>query len=154
MKFKHILIVVLAAGLIVASCKKEQPVKPDDQTTTQPVINYEMLRITKPYWTIYKFVLGGIDYWSIPGIIDACNKDNTYRFYKDSVLTTYENDNVCTGSTDSSRTNWKFLNNNKKIEATLLGTTDTADILLLTDSTMDLSIDYNGQPAKIYFKKK
>lgn len=146
--------VTAVTGLLMVSCKKETPEKPDDKTTNTPVINYEMLRISKPNWIIYKFELGGFDYWSIPGVIDACNKDNTYHFYTDSTLTTYENDNVCTGSTDSTRSTWQFLDNNKKIEATLLGITDTADILLLTDSTMNLSFDYNEQPAKVYFKKK
>ncbi len=144
-------------GLIVFlifSCKKSKdtvtPVVPE---TVIPV-DYEMIRICKPEWLIYKVDVGGTDFWQIPGIFQTCMKDDTYRFYRDSVLTTFENKNICTGNSDSIHSRWNFMDGRKKIEGIFLGNRDTADVVKLTDSTMQLYVNYMGNDANIFFKKK
>lgn len=140
--------------VLSAACKKEKKGPDNPPPDNTPKISERMMNITANEWIIYKFVLGGTDFWLVPGVIDACNKDNTYRFYRDSVLTTYENTNICSGNTDSTRSNWEFVDNEKKVMATIFNITDTADILLLNTTNMNLSFDYGGQPGTVYFKKK
>jgi len=113
-----------------------------------------MKRLTQWKWLIYKVEVGGVDFWKLPGVIESCTKDNTYKFYKDSVLTQYENTEVCSGAPDSTRSEWQFLDGRKKIMATLFGLSDTANVVSLGDSTMQLGINYQGSDALIYFKKK
>jgi hypothetical protein len=145
--------ILAAIGLFFFSCEKESSdqLTPANNTTA---VDYEMLHITKPEWLIYKVDAGGTDVWQLPGIISTCSKDDTYRFYKDSILTTFENKNICSGGTDSSRSRWQFIDGRKKVTATLLGTSDTATILELTDSTMRLFVNYMGTDATVFFKKK
>lgn len=150
---------LLAVGLLFltyAACKKENNVQPLPGTNVTPIVpvDHEMIRITRSEWLIYKVDANGTDVWQIPGIIETCTKDDTYRFYKDSILTSYENSNICSGRADSTRSNWQFIDGRKKLSATLLGGNDTADIVLLTDTTMNLLLNYNGTDATIFFKKK
>jgi hypothetical protein len=136
------------------SCKKEKTnVAPGKEPIVEAPVDIEMLRICKPNWLIYKVMVGSTDFWPIPGIFETCMKDDTYKFYKDSVLTTFENKMICSGNSDSSHSSWNFVDGRKKIAASFFGTTDTADIVLLTDSTMQLFVNYNGTDATIHFKK-
>ena len=41
----------------------------------------------------------------------------------------------------------------KKLIGSVLGINDTATILDLQDATMNLLVDYNGNPVTVYFKK-
>ena len=153
-----VLLVIVVILIGIGACKKEKPpvaeekVKPADTIPILP--DYEMMHITKPLWIIYKLESGGVNIWSIPGIIDNCLKDDTYRFTKDSVLTDYENKVHCAGTTDSTKSKWQFIDNRKRVLADLFGMSDTADIKSLTDTTMQLFINYSGQDADVYFKKK
>ena len=112
-----------------------------------------MKRITSHDWIMYKVTLGGLNMWDA-GVIQSCQKDDSYKFYKDSVLMTYENANVCSGNSDSTESSWQFFDGRKKLVGTILGSTDTADILLLDDLNLNVQVDYSGSPAVIYFKKK
>lgn len=148
MKKEWLAIVLL---LFVFSCKKKD--KGDDGPGT-PAQDIEMQRITRWKWLVYKVDVGGVDFWKLPGVIESCTKDNTYRFYRDSVLTQFENSEVCSGATDSSQSEWRFIDGRKKVMATLFGLSDTANVVSLGDSTMQLGINYQGSDAVIYFKKK
>lgn len=146
---KELLAIILL--LLVFSCKKKE--KGDDGPAT-PAQDIEMKRITQWKWLVYKVEVGGVDFWKLPGVIESCTKDNTYKFYKDSVLIQYENSEICSGADDSSRSEWQFIDGRKKLMATLFGMSDTANIVSLGDSTMQLGINYQGNDALIYFKKK
>lgn len=146
---KELLAIILL--LCVFACKKKG--KGDDGPSA-PAQDIEMQRITRWKWLVYKVEVGGVDFWKLPGVIESCVKDNTYKFYKDSILTQYENSEICSGAPDSSRSDWQFMDGRKKVAATLLGLSDTADVISLEDSTMQLKINYQGSDALIYFKKK
>jgi len=49
--------------------------------------------------------------------------------------------------------NWSFYDGRKKLIGSVLGINDTATILDLQDATMNLLVDYNGNPVTVYFKK-
>jgi hypothetical protein len=85
-------------------------------------------------------------------MIEDCQKDDTYRFYRDSTLMVYDNTDKCSGGTDSTDSEWQFFDGRKKLIGTILGTTDTANVLVLDPSSMILGIDFDGSPLKVYFK--
>jgi len=148
---KKLLFLSLLAFLAFEACKKK-----DDPVVEPPksTADVEMNRITKHQWTIYQLTVGGTDLWNFPGAFPSCQKDDSYRFYRDSTLMQYENSNVCSGNPDSTATSWRFYEGRKKIIGTILGLTDTVGVVSLEDSLMQLSVDYQGNPALIYFKKK
>lgn len=136
----------------IASCKKEkeEPEKKEDPKQE----DLEMKRITKHQWIVYRVEVGGTDFWNFPGAFQTCQKDDSYRFYKDSTLMQYENTTFCSGGKDSTASSWQFYDGRKKLIGTLLGITDTVGIISLEDTTMQLLADYQGNPATIFFKKK
>lgn len=145
---KLVLFVVLSTALF--ACKKKTE---DSVNNPAPAPeDLEMKRITSHDWIMYKVTLGGLNMWDA-GVIQSCQKDDSYKFYKDSVLMTYENANVCSGNSDSTESSWQFFDGRKKLVGTILGSTDTADILLLDDLNLNVQVDYSGSPAVIYFKK-
>jgi hypothetical protein len=95
--------------------------------------------------------MNNINVWDFA--LQPCQKDNTYRFYKDSTLMLYENADICSGEPDSSSSYWYFYDGNKKLIGNIVGTNDTAGIVTLTATELKLSINYSGNPAIIYFKK-
>lgn len=107
--------------------------------------------ISKHDWTIYRLDMNGMNVFGL--VIPACQQDDSYRFYKDSIMSQYDNSNKCVGNSDSTLSQWQFYNGTKSIIATVFGTTDTAQIESITDTELKLSLDYNGNPAIIYFKK-
>lgn len=129
-------------------CKKETEAPPGPPAVK---VDREMNLITASEWIIYKAEVSGINVWDL--LIEACQKDDTYRFYADSTLTTYENTTVCSGNADSTQSFWSFYDGRKKLIGTVLGLSDTAEILTLTETDMKLNVDYDGSPALIYFRK-
>jgi hypothetical protein len=149
---KHLFLYTVAACAFLMACKKEkEEVKEEEKPATEDL---DMKRISAHQWIIYKLEAGGTDLWGFPGIIETCMKDDSYRFYKDSTLMQYENAKVCSGGKDSAANRWQFYDNKKKLIGTMLGITDTVDVISLQDTTMQFSLDYQGTPALIYFKKK
>src|SRR5690606_17902825 len=112
--------------LIFSACEK----KTDGPGSPPDTRDIEMLRITAEPWTMYKVELSGQDIWNM-GFIDQCQKDDTYRFYANKRMVQYENRNVCSGNTDSSENEWDFYNGRKSVIGSILGITDTAQILEL-----------------------
>lgn len=144
---KYLLGALLAVALLNA-CKKETIIETDNM----PPVDVEMNRITANPWIVYKVTLGGTDIWNL-GLIPSCQKDDTYKFRRDSSLTQYENAEVCQSGIDSTVSNWSFYEGRKKLIGSVLGINDTATILDLQDATMNLLVDYNGNPVTVYFKK-
>ena len=141
---KYLLSIILLLT-IVYSCRKSTidfdkiPV----DTTLETISQHD--------WTIYRLDMNGMNVFGL--VIPACQQDDSYRFYKDSIISQYDNSNKCVGNSDSTLSHWQFYNGTKTIIATVFGTTDTAQIESITDTELKLSLDYNGNPAIIYFKK-
>ena len=150
---KYLALYSVAACALLFACKKEKEDIKDEQQQ-QPVEDIDLKRITAHQWIVYKLEAGSLNVWDFPGLIEACLKDDSYRFYKDSTLTQYENAKVCSNGKDSTVNNWQFYDNKKKLIGTMLGITDTVDIISLQDTSMQFSLEYDGTPAMIYFRKK
>ena len=144
---KKILFVFAVASIWAVSCIKEQ-VPPSPVPVTEDL---DMKRITSAPWKIYRVEVSGLDVYNLA--VPACQQDDSYRFYKDSTLMQYENKNICSGNPDSTATHWEFYDGKKKLIGTVLGLTDTATVVTLEDALLKLSVDYNGSPAVIFFKK-
>lgn len=141
------LFAIILCLAIVQSCKKNTKEPKKDE----PFVDVEMNKISAKPWLIYRVDLNGLNVWNA-GLIEKCQKDDTYRFYKDSVLMVYDNVDKCSGGTDSTDSYWQFYKGRKRLIGTILGTTDTADILVLDPSSMILGIDLDGSPLKVYSK--
>jgi hypothetical protein len=135
--------------LAAIGCKKTV----EEPQVTQIPEDIEMKRITSAPWLMYKATANGLNIWDV-GVIESCQKDDTYKFYKDSSLMQYENANICSGNTDSTESSWSFYEGRKKLIGTILNITDTAEIVLLDDNFLNVKLDYEGSPVVIYFKKK
>ncbi len=148
---------LLACAVVFAlsqGCKKKEDTPKTNDPVVVPTDDIEMKRISKHQWMIYKLELSGTDVWNNPLIVKDCERDDSYRFYKDSTLMKYENANICSGEADSTENTWQFYDGRKKIIGTLIGIKDTLGIVSLQDTFMQLSVDFMGNPALIYFKKK
>lgn len=88
---KKIFISTIVIALAYSCKKKAEPPKAPDSASA----NLEMQQITAHQWEIYDVKTGGFSVWNIPGIIQNCLKDDSYRFYKDSLLVSYENTLKC-----------------------------------------------------------
>lgn len=137
---------LLAVGFF--ACKKEDP-QPGSNDVVEDI---PMKRLTSFPWLVYKATLNGNNIWNL-GLIDACQKDDTYKFNRDSSLINFENTNVCSGNPDSTMTDWRFYQGRDKLIATMLGITDTALILALDTADMQLQVNYQGSPVILFFKK-
>jgi hypothetical protein len=140
---KSFIAIVCVLGLLYA-CEK-------DINTLPITVDTTLEKISQHNWTIYRLDINGNNVFGL--VIPACQQDDSYRFFKDSVMSQYENANVCEGNADSSQSRWQLYNGNKSMIATVFGTTDTAKIENITDTELTISLDYNGNPAVIYFKK-
>jgi|GEM_PF-1369764 len=136
-----------AAVLSLSACKKSE----EPGIVPPPSGDVEMARISASEWRVYRVDLNNLNVYDL--LLEDCQKDDTYRFYKDSSLLHYENSTVCSGMPDSSATQWQFYNGRKQLIGTILGITDTVDIVSLQDTEMKLAADYQGNPAIIYFQK-
>ncbi len=150
MKTSVFLSVILS--VLILACKKNK--SDGSESPAKTTFDSTSIHITTPLWVIYDVQSSGISVWGLPGIIDNCLKDNTYKFYPDSVLTSFENTNKCSGSADSTQSQWYLFNKNKNMVATILDVTDTAEIIKITSDRMQLLIDYEGNPVNAFFKKK
>ncbi|MBL7835918.1 MAG: hypothetical protein JNM67_00230 [Bacteroidetes bacterium] len=142
------LLIFTCLTLTLLACKKTE----EEPKVTPVPEDIEMKRITSAPWLMYKATANSLNIWDV-GVIEPCQKDDTYKFYKDSSLMQYENANICSGNTDSTESYWSFYEGRKKLIGTILNITDTAEILLLDDNFMNVKIDYEGSPVVLYFKK-
>lgn len=132
------------------ACKKEDPPK-KTINNDQPGTDVEMIKITASPWIAYRADFNGLNGWDF--LVEDCQKDDSYKFNKDSTVVQYENANICSGMPDSTTNNWNFYEGRKKLIGTFFGITDTATIITLLDKEMKLNVDYNGTPVTIYFKR-
>lgn len=144
-----ILFSVIACSIAMYSCKKTST-KQDKPKVED--LTYK--KLTQNKWQVVKAISGNINVWTIPGLVESCLKDDYYRFKKDSVLTSYDYINKCSGSPDSTISTWYFIDGNTQIiRGTFFNQTSDASIVNLTDSTAQFRTLYNGSDVDIYFKK-
>lgn len=146
--FKYALYTAIAGIAFFSACKKDKVADPAPVVVQEDL---ELKKITSAPWKIYRVEVNGFDVYALA--VPACQQDDSYRFYKDSTLMQYENGNICSGNPDSTATRWQFYEGKTKLIGTVLGMTDTASIVTLEDALLKLSVDYNGNPAVIFFKK-
>lgn len=143
-------LIVITAICALYACKKETETPSNTNNTVIPE-DLEMKKITAKPWLIYKAESNGVNVWNL-GAVEKCQKDDTYRFYKDSLLKQYDNIDKCSGTTDSTDSEWYFYNNKKQLVGSILGLQDTVDIVTLSETELTVSLDYDGMPLKIFFK--
>lgn len=73
--------------------------------------------------------------------LKACDRDDLYQFNSDGTETKDEGTDKCSSTTPQTSQvgTWALLSNDTKLYGTLLGTSDTASIVDLTSTTMNLS---------------
>lgn len=143
-----------AVTLTVFACKDKED--NDDNSNNIPAGKTKQELISLKNWKISALVTSGTDLWNTP-FIDACNKDNQYRFRGDDSVSVYDMSNKCSGTDpDSSVGYYKLYNNNTQIILNLKLTStntlnDTAEIAELSETMMKLNAEYSGMPATISF---
>lgn len=151
--FKVILLTVIAFAGIQACKDKEDD--NDNNNNNSGKTRIELL--TQGQWKINSLVSNGTDIWST-FFVDACNKDNLYKFRTDDSLAVFDMALKCNSSDpDSTVSYYELYNNNSQIilNVKLTSTStlnDTADISELSESTLKLNAVYSGLPATITFK--
>ncbi|MCC6818382.1 MAG: hypothetical protein IT245_05795 [Bacteroidia bacterium] len=146
--------ILLISSLVVLAyaCKKEDK-KDDDQTKSKP--KSELIQASQ--WKVNSLVSGSMDVWNTP-FVDACNRDNQYKFRSDDSLVLFDMTSKCnTSDPDSTVSFYKLIDNDTKIilNVNLTSTVainDTADIIVLDENTLQLNAEYSGLPATITFK--
>jgi hypothetical protein len=146
--FKSLSIVALAA-LTYTSCKKEEEKK--DENTSGGKTNLELL--TQKDWKVTGITASGNDVW---GLVEACNKDNQYRFRSDDSLVLFDNNTKCDpADPDSTVSSYKLYNQTKLILDVKISNAiqlqDTTSIIEITETTMKVDANYSGIPATITF---
>lgn len=143
--------------LFVFACKDKDKDNPP-ATSNDP--KYKREDLVNYTWEITAMTATGLgDIWNNPMFVKACNKDNTYKFKSDNILTTYDLPTKC-NSTDPDSTSgpYALIENNTKIFLNLsLGSTvisDTTEIVQLDATTLKLNFDYSSVPGQITFKRK
>lgn len=153
----NLLKTLLISGItivLVQSCK-DDPEKPPVNNNPSNKTKQELL--SQKNWKVSNLVTSGTDIWGT-GFVEACNKDNEYRFRTDDSLVLYDKANKCNGSDpDSTISSYKLFNNNTQLilNVKLTGTitiNDTADVIELSESLLKVDAEYSGIPATISFQ--
>jgi hypothetical protein len=153
MKNKHLFSLALGTCLIVFACKPDPPVTPPGNNNTGKT---KKELITTKTWKVSSLVSSSTDIWATQ-FVDACNKDNEYRFRNDDSITQYDKAMKCSGSDpDSMVSYYKLYNNNTQLVLNLKLTStstlnDTADIVELSETSLKINAEYSGLPATISF---
>ncbi|MES2617050.1 MAG: lipocalin family protein [Bacteroidota bacterium] len=152
----RIFFLLALVSTFVYACKDKTP---DDQNTpVEP--KYKSENLVDHQWEITALTATGIgDIWNNSMFVKDCNKDNTYRFKSNNILTTLDTPLKCNSADpDSTSGPYALIDNNTKIYLNIsLGgvvVNDTSDITQLDETTMKLNIDYSGIPGQITFKRK
>jgi hypothetical protein len=105
-------------------------------------------------WKVNSLTSGATDFWML---VEACNKDNQYRFRKDDSLSIYDMTSKCNGTDpDSTASYYKLYNNNTQLILNVKLTStnvlnDTTDIVELSETLLKINATYSGIPATISF---
>ena len=154
MKLLKSIILFSAVAVFVYSCKKTEPETKTPDPTGSSKTKLELL--TQKNWKVSSLVSSGTDIWST-FLVDACNKDNQYRFRKDDSLSLYDMTSKCSPTDpDSTVSEYKFYNNNTQLILNVKLTStntlnDTADIVDLSETLLKINAEYSGVPATISF---
>jgi hypothetical protein len=152
MKKQHLFLLAAVCSVAVFSCKDEEPTPP---VTKPPVTKTAAELITMKNWKVNSLTSGATDFWLF---VEACNKDNQYKFRSDDSLRIYDMTTKCNGTDpDSTSSFYKLYNNNiqlilnMKLSSTIT-IDDTTDIVTLDENTLKINTVYSGLPATITFK--
>jgi hypothetical protein len=154
MKLLKPIILLSLVTLFVYSCKKTDENTNNNNNGGSTKTKSELL--TQKYWKVSSLVSSGQDLWN-SFLIDACNKDNQYRFRKDDSLSLYDMKSKCSPSDpDSSVSIYKLYNNNTQLILNVKLTStnilnDTTDIVELSETMLKINAIYSGIPATISF---
>jgi hypothetical protein len=152
MKKQHLFLLAAVCSVAVFSCKDEEPTPP---TTTTPTTKTAAELITMKNWKVNSLTSGASDFWLF---VEACNKDNQYKFRSDDSLRIYDMTTKCNVTDpDSTSSFYKLYNNNTQLILNMkLSSTitidDTTDIVTLDENTLKINTEYSGLPATITFK--
>jgi|GEM_PF-1223131 len=141
--------------LMVYACKNDDDNNDDNNNNNSGKSRAELL--TQKNWKISSLVSSGTDIWST-FLVDACNKDNEYRFRMDDSLVLYDKASKCApGDPDSTTSYYKLYNNNTQLilNVKLTSTTtlnDTANIIDISETALKVDAEYSGVPATITFQ--
>lgn len=146
---------LIATTLLVVflACKKEEEDKKDD-TNTGGKTKTEHIRAKN--WKITSLVSNSADIWNTP-LVEACNRDNQYKFRADDSLVLFDMTNKCDISDpDSTISSYKLYDNDTKLILKVSLTSsltidDTVDIVTLDENTLKINAEYSGLPATITF---
>jgi hypothetical protein len=155
MKLLKPIILLSVVTLFVYSCKKT-----DDNTNNNNnnggSTKTKLELLTQKNWKVSSLVSSGTDLWGT-FLVEACNKDNQYRFRTDDSLSLYDMASKCSPSDpDSSVSIYKFYNNNTQLILNVKLTStntlnDTADIVELSETLLKINAEYSSVPATISF---
>lgn len=149
---KQALLYISAMLIMAYACKEKDP---EDENKGNGKSKTELLRGSN--WKINSLVSSGTDIWNTV-LVEACNKDNQYKFRSDDSLVLFDMSSKCqTSDPDSTVSYYKLYDNDSKIilNVNLTSTVainDTAEIVTLDESTLQLNAEYSGLPATIIFK--
>jgi hypothetical protein len=155
MKLLKPIILFSAVTVFIFSCKKtEEDNNNNNNNGGSSKTKLELL--TQKNWKVSSLVSSGQDLWN-SFLVEACNKDNQYRFRTDDSLSLYDMTSKCSPSDpDSSVSIYKFYNNNTQLILNVKLTStntlnDTADIVELSETLLKINAEYSSVPATISF---
>lgn len=152
--FKSILILSVAV-VFIYSCKKTED-NSNNNNNNGGSTKTKLELLTQKNWKVSSLVSSGTDIWST-FLVDACNKDNQYRFRTDDSLSLYDMSSKCSPTDpDSTVSVYKLYNNNTQLILNVKLTStntlnDTADIVELSETALKINAEYSGVPATISF---
>lgn len=152
MKKQHLLLLTAVCSVAIFACKDEEN---PPATTTTPTAKTAAELITIKNWKINSLTSGATDFWML---VEACNKDNQYRFRSDDSMSIYDMSTKCnTTDPDSTASFYKLYNNNTQLILNMklsssITIDDTTDIVTLDENTLKINTEYSGLPATITFK--
>lgn len=134
----------LVGVLLIYSCKdKTKDPEPTDNTNGKS--KQELL--SEKTWKVSSVVASGSEIWGL--LSQPCDKDNTYKFKNNNVLTLFNTPLKCNvADPDSTNSAYKLIGDNKiylnlRLSSSIL-IDDTTDINTLDASTLKLNIKYSG----------
>jgi hypothetical protein len=154
MKLLKPIILLSAATVFIFSCKKTEVDNNNNNNGGSSKTKLELL--TQKNWKVSSLVSSGTDIWGT-FLVEACNKDNQYRFRTDDSLSLYDMKSKCSPTDpDSSVSIYKFYNNNTQLILNVKLTStnilnDTADIVELSETLLKINAEYSSVPATISF---
>ena len=121
--------------LALNSCKKEKDERVKEKTAVE--------LLTQKKWILIRYGFDDNDNQQVDeheDMIQDCQDDNSYEFFRDSTGLVKENEKVCGTGDPVSDFNWHFANGNKE----LVLSWDTARVLALNETSLVLRFQIPG----------